>query len=154
MEMDRLEITKHLFFNLSLLMIFMVICLVWSLKRNDSFFSKTSAVICGIAAIGVCILFSYELTEMTRFDLREMPVVIGGLYIGTRGDPLGLRHRYSSVPWNRFGVLFKRLAVCSFRIYSMAYAPLVLESERNVEGRRLSWTDLYHQSVKDYSCYD
>jgi two-component system, sporulation sensor kinase B len=78
-----LEITQHLLFNLSLLLIFIFICIIWSLKRKDpALISKRAAIVCGIAAIWACIALAYELTETTRFDLREVPVIIGGLYMG------------------------------------------------------------------------
>jgi two-component system sporulation sensor kinase B len=77
-----LEITKHLLFNLSLLMLFIFVCIVWSLKKKESRISKTATVVCGIAAMWTCIAFAYELTDNTRFDLREIPVIIGGLYVG------------------------------------------------------------------------
>jgi two-component system, sporulation sensor kinase B len=84
-EVIRLDITKHLFFNLSLLIIFLVVCLIWSMKREEAFFSKTAAIVCGVAAVGVCIVFSYESSATTRFDIRAVPVVIGGLYAGIGG---------------------------------------------------------------------
>jgi two-component system sporulation sensor kinase B len=77
-----LEITKHLLFNFSLLMLFIFVCIVWSIKKKEAQISKTATVVCGIAAVWTCITFAYELTETTRFDLRELPVIIGGLYIG------------------------------------------------------------------------
>jgi two-component system, sporulation sensor kinase B len=78
-----LEITQHLLFNLSLLLIFIFICIIWSLKRKDpALISKRAAIVCGIAAIWACIALAYELTDTTRFDLREVPVIIGGLYMG------------------------------------------------------------------------
>jgi two-component system, sporulation sensor kinase B len=78
-----LEITQHLLFNLSLLLIFIFICIIWSLKRKDpALISKRAAIVCGIAAVWACIALAYELTETTRFDLREVPVIIGGLYMG------------------------------------------------------------------------
>jgi two-component system, sporulation sensor kinase B len=76
------EITKHLFFNLSLLLIFIFVCIVWSLKKKEITISRRAAVVCGVAAVWSCIVFAYELTDTTRFDLREMPVIIGGLYLG------------------------------------------------------------------------
>ncbi|MFE1245733.1 ATP-binding protein [Fictibacillus sp. NPDC058756] len=80
---NELEITQHLLFNLSLLLIFIFICIIWSLKRKDpALISKRAAIVCGIAAIWACIALAYELTDTTRFDLREVPVIIGGLYMG------------------------------------------------------------------------
>jgi two-component system, sporulation sensor kinase B len=78
-----LEITQHLLYNLSLLLIFIFTCIFWSLKRKEpALISKRAALVCGIAAIWTCIAFAYELTDTTRFDLREVPVIIGGLYMG------------------------------------------------------------------------
>lgn len=78
-----LEITQHLLFNLSLLLIFIFICIIWSLKRKDpALISQRAAIVCGIVAIWACIALAYELTDTTRFDLREVPVIIGGLYMG------------------------------------------------------------------------
>lgn len=77
-----MEITKHMFFNLSLIMIIIFVCLIWSLKRNGTPISKRAAVVCGVVSIWLCISFAYEQTDVTRFDLRAVPVVIGGLYMG------------------------------------------------------------------------
>ncbi|RZT24235.1 two-component system sporulation sensor kinase B [Fictibacillus sp. BK138] len=80
---NELEITQHLLFNLSLLLIFIFICILWSLKRKDpALISKRAAIVCGIAAVWACIALAYELTDTTRFDLRELPVILGGLYMG------------------------------------------------------------------------
>lgn len=63
-------------------MLFIFVCIVWSIKKKESQISKTATVVCGIAAVWTCIAFAYELTDNTRFDLREVPVIIGGLYVG------------------------------------------------------------------------
>lgn len=77
-----MEITKHFLFNLALLMILLFVCLVCSERSRTKPISKASAIIFFIASLWVSFAFSYELSPSLRLDLRNIPVVIGGLYMG------------------------------------------------------------------------
>ncbi|CAH0345133.1 Sensor histidine kinase RcsC [Bacillus sp. CECT 9360] len=77
-----MEITKHFLFNLSLLMILLFFCLVCSERSSEKPFSKLRTTFCFIVSLAICMVFSYELSNDLRLDLRNLPVVIGGLYLG------------------------------------------------------------------------
>ncbi|MEH7113710.1 HAMP domain-containing sensor histidine kinase [Neobacillus niacini] len=77
-----MEITKHLFSNLSILIILLLFCLIW-LDRSRKFnLSKTTIIIFFILLLWICIQFSYNPVVFARYDLRIIPIVIGGLYLG------------------------------------------------------------------------
>lgn len=76
-----LEITKHLFFNLSLLIIVSFFCLVWFERKNITL-SRTSMIVMLVFLTWICIHFSYNPIPEARYDLRIIPIVIGGLYLG------------------------------------------------------------------------
>ncbi|WP_045523110.1 sensor histidine kinase [Neobacillus niacini] len=77
-----MEITKHLFLNLSILIILLLFCLIW-LDRSRKFnISKTAIIIIFILLLWICLQFSYSPVSFARYDLRIIPIVIGGLYLG------------------------------------------------------------------------
>ncbi|MEH7011854.1 HAMP domain-containing sensor histidine kinase [Neobacillus niacini] len=77
-----MEITKHLFLNLSILIILLLFCLIW-LDRSRKFnISKTAIIIIFILLLWICLQFSYSPVPFARYDLRIIPIVIGGLYLG------------------------------------------------------------------------
>lgn len=77
-----MEITKHFFFNLSLLIIFLFFCFVWYEKSRSSDFSKASTILISIFLVWTCIEFAYHPVASARYDVRVIPLVIGGLYLG------------------------------------------------------------------------
>lgn len=77
-----MEITSHFFLNLSLLTIILFISLVWIEKNVKFNYSKTAAFFCLSVMIWICFLFSYEPEPGILLDLRIIPVVLGGLYVG------------------------------------------------------------------------
>ncbi|MEH7383501.1 HAMP domain-containing sensor histidine kinase [Bacillus sp. JJ1533] len=77
-----MEITKHLLFNLSLLIILSFIGLIWFERKRNLTLSKREAYLGLVGLILVCFLFSYKPTPVFYFDLRLLPVLIGGLYLG------------------------------------------------------------------------
>ncbi|RFU61153.1 sensor histidine kinase [Peribacillus glennii] len=77
-----MDITKHFLFNLALLFILLFVCLVWSERSRTKPISKPSAIFYFVSSLWVCFAFSYELSDELRLDLRNIPVVIGGLYMG------------------------------------------------------------------------
>jgi two-component system, sporulation sensor kinase B len=77
-----MEITMHFFFNLCLLMIILFFALLWSgMKRNFAISKWSSLFWCSIL-LWSCFQFSYHPTPSISMDLRELPVLIGGLYLG------------------------------------------------------------------------
>ncbi|PFO04331.1 histidine kinase [Bacillus sp. AFS076308] len=77
-----MEITKHLFFNLSLMIIFLFVGLLYLEKSKKFSLSKPSYIGLFILTIWLCIQFSYAPVSYARFDLRMIPLVLGGLYVG------------------------------------------------------------------------
>jgi two-component system, sporulation sensor kinase B len=77
-----MEITKHFFFNLSLLMVILFFALVWSAKMRNFSISKRFSLFWGILLLWTCFQFSYHPVPHILMDLRELPVLIGGLYLG------------------------------------------------------------------------
>ncbi|WP_309136107.1 HAMP domain-containing sensor histidine kinase [Mesobacillus foraminis] len=73
---------RHFLFNLSLLIIFMYISLMWLDRQGKMSFPKRGMTLYFIAAIFTCFFFSYELTDTIQLDLRDVPVILGGLYFG------------------------------------------------------------------------
>ncbi|MDR4886831.1 HAMP domain-containing sensor histidine kinase [Fredinandcohnia sp. QZ13] len=77
-----MEITKHILVNLSLLIILSFIGLIWFERKRNLTLSKWEAYIGLVVLILVCFIFSYRPTPTHYFDLRLIPVLIGGLYLG------------------------------------------------------------------------
>jgi two-component system sporulation sensor kinase B len=79
---DVMEITKHLFLSLSILMILLFFCFVFlNLNRKLALY-KFSIILLFVAMVWYFIQFSYHPVSDVRYDLRLIPVVIGGLYVG------------------------------------------------------------------------
>lgn len=77
-----MEVTKHLFLNLSFLVISLFFSLIFIDKSNKLTLSKSSITLFFIAMLWICIQFSYSPISYARFDLRIIPLVVGGLYVG------------------------------------------------------------------------
>ncbi|MDQ0973220.1 two-component system sporulation sensor kinase B [Neobacillus niacini] len=77
-----MEITKHLFLNLSILIILLLFCLIWLDRSRKITLSKTTMIIISVLVLWICIQFSYNPVPYARYDLRIIPIVIGGLYLG------------------------------------------------------------------------
>ena len=77
-----MEITKHILFNLALLIILSFIGLIWFERKRNLTLSKWEAYIGLVALILTCFIVSYQPTPSYYFDLRLIPVLIGGLYLG------------------------------------------------------------------------
>lgn len=77
-----MEVTKHLFLNLSILIIFLFFSFILVDKSKKITLSKSSYIVLFIVMLWICIQFSYNPISSARFDLRIIPLVIGGLYIG------------------------------------------------------------------------
>ncbi|NHC43245.1 HAMP domain-containing histidine kinase [Bacillus sp. MM2020_1] len=77
-----MEITKHLFLNLSIYIIILFFCLIFFDNCKKITISKPSLTIFFIAMLWLCIQFSYNPIPSARYDLRIIPLVLGALYIG------------------------------------------------------------------------
>jgi two-component system sporulation sensor kinase B len=77
-----MEITKHLFLNLSILIILLLFCLIWLDRSRTLPFSKTIIIIISVLLLWICLQFAYSPVPYARYDLRIIPIVIGGLYLG------------------------------------------------------------------------
>ena len=77
-----MEITKHLFLNLSIYIIILFFCLIFFDNCKKITISKPSLTIFFIAMLWLCIQFSYNPIPSSRYDLRIIPLVLGALYIG------------------------------------------------------------------------
>ncbi|WHZ04335.1 MFS domain-containing histidine kinase [Neobacillus sp. YX16] len=77
-----MEITKHLFLNLSILIILLLFCLIWLDRSRTLPFSKTTIIIISVLLLWICLQFAYSPVPYARYDLRIIPIVIGGLYLG------------------------------------------------------------------------
>lgn len=77
-----MEITKHFFFNLSLLIILLFMCLIWFERSGKVTISKSKYFLLFVLLIWTCIHFSYNPIPSVRYDLRIIPMLIGGLYLG------------------------------------------------------------------------
>ncbi|PLT30539.1 sensor histidine kinase [Peribacillus deserti] len=77
-----MDITKHLFFNLSLLMVIAFFSLVWFEKKSNLTFSKFTSILFFIFSLWICFAVSFSFGDTLLFDLREIPIVIAGLYLG------------------------------------------------------------------------
>lgn len=77
-----MEITKHLFLNLSIFIILLLFCLIWLDKSKKISVSKTTLTILFVLLLWTTLHFSYNPVPFARYDLRIIPIVIGGLYLG------------------------------------------------------------------------
>ncbi|OIK09738.1 histidine kinase [Bacillus sp. MUM 116] len=77
-----MEITKHLFLNFSILIILLFFYLICSDKYKKILTSKPVTILLFICLLWVCVQFSYNPIPFSRYDLRIIPLVIGGLYLG------------------------------------------------------------------------
>ena len=80
---ETMEITKHLLFNLSLLLVLLYFVQIW-FERNMTLKKPfTIFYVFGIVAILLCMLFSIYINQEVRIDLRLVPLVISGLYLSS-----------------------------------------------------------------------
>ncbi|MFS0861906.1 ATP-binding protein [Fredinandcohnia sp. 179-A 10B2 NHS] len=77
-----MEITKHFLFNLALLIMILFIGLLWIERKINLTLSKREAFLGFFILLLVCFYFSYKPSPEYHFDLRLLPVLLGGLYLG------------------------------------------------------------------------
>lgn len=78
-----MEMAKHLLFNLSLLLVLLFFMQMWFHKNFISKKPNITAYFYGIFAIILCMIFSRYLNPGLRIDLRLVPLIISGLYLGS-----------------------------------------------------------------------
>lgn len=71
------------------MIILLLICLIFLEKNNKFTLSKPSIIFFFIVTLWLSIQFSYNPVPSARFDLRIIPLVLGGLYVGI-GPILGV----------------------------------------------------------------
>ncbi|MGG1675989.1 ATP-binding protein [Neobacillus sp. NRS-1170] len=77
-----MEITKHFFLNLTILIILLFFCVIFFEKSKRTNISKPFIILFSIFILWIFIQFSYKPVSFARYDLRIIPLVIGGLYAG------------------------------------------------------------------------
>ncbi|WP_017380676.1 ATP-binding protein [Paenisporosarcina sp. TG-14] len=77
-----MELTKHFLFNLSLMIVLLFFCVMWAEKSGKVRLNKGTALSYFILSSILCFMFSYQLNEELILDLRIVPFMVGGLYLG------------------------------------------------------------------------
>lgn len=77
-----LELTKHFLFNLSLLIVLLLFFVMWTEKSGSARLNKGAGLLYFVVSLALCYLFTYRLNEELVLDLRIIPFLIGGLYMG------------------------------------------------------------------------
>jgi two-component system, sporulation sensor kinase B len=117
-----MEITKHLFLNLSILIISLFFSCIFLDKRRKFTVSRSLQIIFTVLIIWTCIQFSYNPVPYARYDLRIIPIVIGGLYLGI-GPILVVAmiiiRSFYGLDYGLFetAILYGPLALVYFRLY-------------------------------------
>lgn len=75
-------LTVHFVFNLALLIVLFFFCSMWVEKSGEKRLSKSIAILYFVISLVLCFIFSYRLNEEMVLDLRIVPFLIGGLYMG------------------------------------------------------------------------
>ncbi|MEI4769126.1 HAMP domain-containing sensor histidine kinase [Psychrobacillus sp. FJAT-51614] len=77
-----MDLTEHFFFNLSLLIVLMFFCVLWAERSNNLKFIQNVAILYFVVSFFLCIVFSYPIHDGFLFDLKNIPIMISGLYMG------------------------------------------------------------------------
>ncbi|ALC86772.1 histidine kinase [Bacillus sp. FJAT-22090] len=84
-----MDLTEHFFFNLSLLIVLMFFCVLWVERLNNLLQIQQIAILYFVVSFFLCFAFSYPIHDGFLFDLKNIPLIISGLYMGL-GPLLGL----------------------------------------------------------------
>jgi len=76
------SLTVHFLFNLALLIVLLFFCLMWAETSGGKRINKGMAKFYFVISLILCFVFSYQLNEEIILDLRIVPLIIGGLYMG------------------------------------------------------------------------
>lgn len=77
-----MELTIHFLFNLSLLIVLLFMGVLWAERTKIQRVYEITAVVYFIVSLLICFVFTYPLDESILLDVRNIPVMIGGLYMG------------------------------------------------------------------------
>ncbi|CAM3677829.1 sensor histidine kinase [Mesobacillus zeae] len=77
-----MEITRHLLFNLSLLMIYVYFSHMWTERQNTISLSRRGIALFYIAGTVISLAFPFKLSCSLHLDMGLIPVILGGLYAG------------------------------------------------------------------------
>ena len=75
-------LTVHFLFNLSLLIVVLFFYFIWAEKYKSIRLSKWTTTLYFVGSLLLCYTFAYRLNEEMILDLRIVPFMIGGLYMG------------------------------------------------------------------------
>lgn len=76
------EITKHLLMNLSLLLVLLFFTQLIIERQVNEEKRETYQLFYFIISIFTCYIFSVQVQDGIRFDLRQVPMILGSLYTG------------------------------------------------------------------------
>lgn len=76
------EITKHLLLNLSLLIVLLFFTQLVIERQASEKNRNGLQILYFILSILICFIFSIETSDGIRFDLRQVPMILGSLYTG------------------------------------------------------------------------
>ncbi|WP_374049847.1 LytS/YhcK type 5TM receptor domain-containing protein [Neobacillus sp. PS3-34] len=74
--------TRQLFFNLSIILVFLFFLQLRLDRKVNAKASKFLLFSYFSAAVFLCMLLSVETNSDIRFDLRQVPIIVGTLYLG------------------------------------------------------------------------
>ncbi|MDN4071914.1 sensor histidine kinase [Fictibacillus terranigra] len=77
-----MEITVHFWFNLSLLIVLLFLCLLGTGKSHAQERYRKMTYVYFTVSLVLCYLFSYKLSSSMYLDLRNIPVIAAGFYTG------------------------------------------------------------------------
>ncbi|MGV2939070.1 ATP-binding protein [Mesobacillus sp. LC4] len=77
-----MEITKHLLMNLSLLLVLLFFTQLIIERQVNEEKRETYQLFYFIISIFTCYIFSVQVQDGIRFDLRQVPMILGSLYTG------------------------------------------------------------------------
>ncbi|NKE04251.1 MULTISPECIES: sensor histidine kinase [Mesobacillus] len=77
-----MEITKHLLMNLSLLLVLLFFTQLIIERQVNEEKREIYQLFYFIISIFTCYIFSVQVQDGIRFDLRQVPMILGGLYTG------------------------------------------------------------------------
>lgn len=77
-----MELVRHLLFNLSLLLVLLLFVQIGIERQVSRPVTKKGMFVYFFIAVLLCLLFSKEISHQIRVDLREIPLILGGLYFG------------------------------------------------------------------------
>lgn len=127
-----MEITTHLFLNLSILFILSFFGFLFFEKYKKWTESKLIIILFFIIMIWSCIQFSYHPVSYARYDLRILPLVIGGVYLGIGPilviATIILRGFYGvNLGFYQSIILFVPFAIVIWRLYPWLWRQLPLK---------------------------